>query len=92
MQYMLTILVAQARAPEGWEFHDVEEEYQVDAQGRGAWVPVPPPQAEGPADPEALLVGKKVSLWRLLDSSLIKMEAKGQRCHHRAFRLVFCHA
>ena len=39
--------------------HDVEEEYKVDAQGRGSWVPVPPPQAEPTTDPEALLVSKK---------------------------------
>ena len=49
----------QGRAPEGWEFHDVEEEFKVDAQGLGAWVPVPPPQQEAPTELEALLPGKR---------------------------------
>ena len=30
----------QGHAPEGYQFEDVEEEYMVDAAGRGSWQPL----------------------------------------------------
>ena len=43
--------MTQGKAPEGWEFHDTEEEYKVDASGNGQWHILAPLEREEPPEP-----------------------------------------